>query len=441
VKTSLVHRYEPWGTARQIMSARDPELLVSGPAGTGKSRACLEKVHTMCLINPGMRALIVRKTLSSLGSTALVTFREHVAKESLQVGHVEFYGGSPQEPPQYRYTNGSVIVVGGMDKATKIMSSEYDMIYVQEAIELTENDWEALTTRLRNGKVSFQQLLADANPSTPTHWLKQRCDRGLTRILNSKHEENPTLFTREGTLTDVGRSYISKLDNLTGVRYARLRKGQWVAAEGLIYEDWDPNVHVVDKFDIPEVWPRYWSIDWGYTNPTVIQMWAEDPDGRLFLYREFYMSRRIPADHAVAVLKVVAPGGQWIEPKPTFIVTDHDQNDRIAFERGVGLSSRNAKKDVLNGIQAVQSRIRIAGDGKPRLFLVRGALVERDNNLVDAKRPICTEEELPGYVWDISEGKQPKEKPVKEDDHGCDALRYMVAEKELGPSYRFRSFS
>jgi predicted O-methyltransferase YrrM len=59
-----------------------------------------------------------------------------------------------------------MIVVVGLDKAQKVMSSEYDVIFVQEAIELTVDDWEALTTRLRNGKISFQQLLADCNPST-----------------------------------------------------------------------------------------------------------------------------------------------------------------------------------------------------------------------------------------------------------------------------------
>ena len=47
------------------------------------------------------------------------------------------------------YGTGSTITVGGMDKATRIMSSEYDACYVQGAIELIEDDWEAITTRLR----------------------------------------------------------------------------------------------------------------------------------------------------------------------------------------------------------------------------------------------------------------------------------------------------
>ncbi|SES68998.1 phage terminase large subunit [Nonomuraea wenchangensis] len=217
---ALRHHYRPRGVAAALFDCRTPEVLLSGPAGTGKSRACLEKLHLMALLNPGMRALIVRKTAVSLGSTSLVTFREHVAKESLAAGDVVWYGGSAQEAASYRYTNGSVIVVGGMDKATKIMSSEYDIAYVQEAIELTEDDWEAITTRLRNGKVSFQQLIADTNPSVPTHWLwlRARCDRGDTVVLDCRHEDNPVLFDDDGQPTPVGTDYIGKLGRLVRAR-------------------------------------------------------------------------------------------------------------------------------------------------------------------------------------------------------------------------------
>jgi phage terminase large subunit len=115
-----------------------------------------------------------------------------------------------------------------MDKSTKIMSSEYDMIYVQEATELTEEDWESLTTRLRNGIMPYQQLMADCNPSHPQHWLKLRCDRGATLLLESRHEDNPSITP----------AYIAKLDALTGVMKLRLRYGRWAAAEGMVYESW-----------------------------------------------------------------------------------------------------------------------------------------------------------------------------------------------------------
>ncbi len=438
------HRYVPRGTAAQLFECRDPEVLVAGPAGTGKSRACLEKMLLLALLNPGMRGLIVRKTLASLGTTALVTWREHVVKESLANGDVVYYGGSAQEAAQYRFKNGSVINIGGMDKSTRIMSSEYDVAYVQEATELTIDDWEAITTRLRHGVISFQQVIADCNPDTPTHWLKERADKGATTMLESRHEENPRFFTDAGELTTVGHSYIGKLDALTGVRKARLRYGQWVAAEGMIYDEWDAAIHVIDQFRIPKEWNRWWAVDFGYTNPFVCQMWAEDFDGRLYLYKEIYHTKRTVDVHARSILSAVSgpdPADPhsvrariWREPKPVGIICDHDAEGRAVLARETGIGTRKANKAVNAGIQATQQRLRKAGDGRPRIFLCRNAVVERDQELLDAKRPTSTLEEIPGYVWDRSGNKAPKETPLKDDDHGMDAMRYLVAARDIRSS-------
>jgi phage terminase large subunit len=441
--TVTTHRYRPRGTAQKLMECRAPEVLLSGPAGTGKSRACLEKLHLMALLNPGLRGLIIRKTHVSLGSTALVTFREHVAKESLAAGHVRWYGGSQSEAACFRYTNGSVINVGGMDKATRIMSSEYDVVYVQEAIELTVTDWESITTRLRNGRVSFQQLMADTNPDTGTHWLKQRADSGRTLMLECRHEDNPTIVEDDGSYTVTGAAYMAKLDALTGVRHARLRKGLWVAAEGQIFDGWDPAVHLIDPFRIPAEWTRWWAVDFGFTNPFVLQRWAQDPDGRLFLYAETYLTKRLVEDHAADVLALVTKAGRkedgnaghrvWIEPKPRAIITDHDAEGRATFEEKIGLPTVAANKKVKDGIQAVQSRLKNAGDKKPRLFILRDAITRRDPDLVSRALPTCTADEVGGYVWNAA-----KDEPVKENDHGCDAMRYLVMHVDKGQSKYLR---
>lgn len=444
--TVLTHRYRPRGAALSLLRCRDAEVLLSGPAGTGKTRACLEKLHLMALQNAGMRGLIVRKTLASLGSTALVTWREQVVPEAMQTGEVQFYGGSAEEPPQYRYANGSRIILGGLDKPTRIMSSEYDVVYVQEAIELVENDWEALITRLRHGKVSFQQLIADTNPDKPTHWLKLRCDRNQTRVFESRHEDNPLLYDEPEPgrfeLTSVGAAYMTKLDGLTGVRHQRLRRGLWVAAEGIIYEGYDPAVHLIDRFDIPAEWTRWWVVDFGFTNPFVMQWWAEDPDGRLYRYREIYHSRRLVEDHAKTILAQVKDGdGNWLEPKPRAIICDHDAEDRATLERHLGMSTAAAHKSVSDGIQAFAARLKATEDGKPRLFFLRDSLVERDQDLADAGKPTCTEEEITGYIWDIGAGKAVKEVPLKVDDHGMDTGRYVVAELDVVGAFREGSFA
>jgi PBSX family phage terminase large subunit len=440
--SALEHRYRPRGGCKALFEDRRAEVLLSGPAGTGKSRACLEKLNMFMLLNPGARGLIVRKTQVSLSSSALVTWRTFVVAEALANGTVTYYGGSAEEPPQYRYSNGSRVMIGGLDKASKVMSTEYDVIYVQEAIELTETDWESLTTRLRWGKISFQQLIADTNPDTPTHWLKQRVDRGQTVLHESRHEDNPVYFDDDGTMTPAGRDYIEgKLDRLTGVRYHRLRVGLWVAAEGVIYEGWDPALHLIDPFPIPDEWTRWWAVDFGYRNPFVCQWWAEDPDGRLYLYREIYRTGRIVEDHAKAILAAVRDRetGEWLERKPRAIICDHDSEDRATLERHLGLSTAKATKTVKDGLEAVMARMEPAGDGRPRLFIVRDAVLERDPELVEAKKPASTVEEIPGYVWAPSlDGKPQKEEPLKVDDHGCDAMRYVVAKLDLGTRPRVR---
>ncbi|WP_424891800.1 phage terminase large subunit [Streptomyces sp. XH2] len=434
-----VVRYEPRGAARELFKTRDSEVAMAGPAGTGKSLACLYRVHFAALNNPGIRCLVVRKTAVSLGSTTLVTFEKKVAAHALAAGIVRWYGGSPREAACYRYDNGSVIVVGGMDKPEKVLSAEYDLVFVDEATELTETDWETIGTRLRNGRLGWQQQIAACNPAQPTHWIKQRSDRGGMRMLHSRHHDNPAYVNADGTLTEQGRDYMGKLDALTGVRRLRYRDGIWAAAEGVIYEGWDEALHVVEPFKIPPGWTRWLVVDFGFTNPFCAQWWAEDRDGRLYMYREIYRTRRLVEDHAKDILKLVTDeDGEWTEPRPRAVICDHDAEDRATLEKHLGMSTVSAKKSVSDGIQAVQSRLKVQEDGRARLVLLRGALVERDPELDAAKKPACTEEEITGYVWAIKPGGALKEEPVKENDHGMDAMRYMIAERDLGARPRMR---
>jgi phage terminase large subunit len=411
--------YRPHGAALDLFYCRDEEIVLSGPAGTGKSRGCLEKLH-FCAENwPGMRGLIVRKTRVSLTEAALVTWEDKV----VPVGHKMLDGAQRGQRRSYRYPNGSEIVVGGLDKAGKIMSTEFDMVYVQEAIELFENDWESLTTRLRNGVMPFQQLIADTNPDAPYHWLKQRSDKGLTRMLESRHEDNPTLWDPDaGRWTDEGAIYIARLDRLTGPRLPRLRHGRWVAAEGVVYDGWDRALHLVDRFEIPKEWRRLRVVDFGYTNPFVCQWWAIDPDGRMFLYREVYRTQRLVRDHAREIVRLSE--GERIEAT----VADHDAEDRATLA-AEGVETLPAFKLISPGIQGVQTRLKAAGDGKPRLYVLRDSLVERDEELAARPgTPWCTEQEFDGYIWPKGQdGKALKEEPVDLNNHGMDGMRYIVS--------------
>lgn len=400
------HRpFEPRGGALELLYASDRSILFEGPAGTGKTRAVLEKAHLLATKFAGIRVLLCRKTRASMTESILVTFESKVLPEGSPIKD----GPERAGRKAYNYPNGSVVVVAGLDDANRIMSTEFDFIASFESTELTQDDGDKLRTRLRNAKMPLQQWVADCNPAEPTHWLNQEANAGKMRRILSRHHDNPT----------VTQDYLRALSDLTGARRARLFEGRWASQEGLVYS-FDHALHLIDRFEIPKTWRRFRVIDFGYTNPFVCQWWAEDNDGRLFMYREIYYSRRLVSEHAEQINEL-SKGEQIAET-----LSDHDAEDRATLE-ACGIYTEAAPKSVSSGIQLVQKRLQKDATGRPRLFILRDSLVERDPHLAEKKKPTSTLEEFDGYVWpDAGERKELKEAPVKVNDHGMDATRYLV---------------
>ena len=422
------------GNVAKIWDMQDEEeILLCGAAGTGKTLGILSWINETAWEHPGLRVLIVRKVRADLAQTTLVTYERDV------MGYDNPIVSSVQRESRkvYRYPNGSQIIVGGMDRPGRILSGEYDIIYVAEAVQLTQNDWETLVMRLRSGVYPYACIIGDTNPDRKDHWLKQRADIGLVKLLNTYHKDNPAYWDEEAQdWTEAGKKYVlGKLQRLTGVRAERYLHNRWVNAEGAIYEDWDEDVHLIDADELPEFKYRFCSIDFGFTNPFVCQWWGVDHDGRIYLYREIYQTRLLVEDAAELIKRLNAgvDANDWSEmdkearrkaekagEKIKFYVADHDAEDRETLRRR-GINTQSADKSVSEGLQEVMGRLRIEDDGKPRLFIVRGARVRLDQELKDAGKPTSTQEEIGGYVWN---DKKQKDEPIKADDHGMDTMRY-----------------
>lgn len=405
----LAWQPEPWRCQAKVM-------LLEGSAGGGKSRLAAEKMHAFCLKYAGAMALAVRKNRESMtNSTVLFLDRTVIAGDAR-------VRPNPSNN-RFVYANGSVLAYGGMkddQQREQIRSigldAGVDIIWMEEAHLFSEADYEELLARLRGKAAPWRQLILTTNPDSDQHWIYRRLIlRGEATVFRSSAADN----------TYNPDDYAETLDKLTGVRRARLARGQWVSAEGAVYDEYSAHVHLIDPFPVPGEWRRFVSIDFGFVNPFVAQFWAVDGDGRMYLYREVYMSQRLVEDHARELKKLA--GDERIE----FVVSDHDAEDRATLERH-WRKTIAAHKDVSPGIQAVQARLRVQRDGKPRLFLMRGALVELDTRLEDDHKPTSTAAEITAYVWQRgADGKPLKEAPVKVDDHGADAMRYAVAQLDL----------
>jgi hypothetical protein len=445
--------YKPYGALKEFFMYRGPECIASGPYDTGKTLCMMQKLNWLMWHFENSHALLVRKSYSSLLTSALVTYYNKVLpyRPGDQRCPVDIYGGGV--PQHITYPNGSRIILGGLDIPEKVLSSEYDFIAVPQAEELSLHDWEQLLGRCsgRAGNAPWHQLMGDCNPDVPGHWI---VNRDSLKVFHTRHVDNPTLFKRDrdGDLvldkagnpvtTDGGKGRIKILQSMTGLRYKRGYLGLWVGAEGQVYEGFDPSVHIVDPHDLwdggkpPDHWKMYRAIDFGYTHPFVCQWWVADEDERLYLYREMYMSKRTVRAHILGpegtANGIVSYSGS---EKYRATICDHDAEGRAELHE-YGIPTIAADKRIQIGIEKVQDRLRVREDGRPRIFFCKNSLVEVDETLRDNYQPVRTTEEFAGYVWRKLEGRKEQtskdEVPIRTADHGMDAMRYMVMHLDGG---------
>ena len=418
--TNNLYNPLPW----QIPAFKDksPVLLLTGAAGGGKSKLAAEKVNAYCWKYPGSTWLILRKAKEWASKSIVAFMWESVMGRD---GRIKFNASKGT----FVYPNGSVIYSGGMldDKQRESVRSiggagGLDGAWFEEANAFSRKDFEEILGRVRHTAASWQQIILTTNPDSPSHWInKDLIEGGNAAVYYSKADDNPNNST----------GYQARLQKMTGVMRERLVLGKWVQAEGAVYDEYDNAIHLIDPFPIPADWRRIRSIDFGYTNPFVCQWWAIDPDGRMYLYKELYVTRRLVEDLAAEIIKL--SGKDEFEAT----ISDHDAEDRATLDRH-GIYTVPATKNVLDGVNATKERMKVQEDKKPRIFIFRNSLVAQDPLLLDEGKPTSLVDELPGYSWPKSNDQRTvKDAPVKMNDHACDTMRYAVMYADSGPTWYF----
>ena len=404
--------YTPYGNVRAFMTCHDPEVVMVGPAETGKTLAALMKLHICACKYPRAQLAIIRKTQKSIYTSVLQTYQNRVINDGAPV---EVFGGS--RPEWFTYPNGAQVFIGGMDNPDKVLSSERDIIYVNQAEELMPADWETLTPRTtgRAGNMPYSQCIGDCNPAHPNHWILERANEGKLTLLETTHKDNPTLWDHaKGDWTEQGQRTLGTLGNLTGARRARLLMGQWAQEEGAVYDEFTRSVHVVQR-DVSELRSFIVAADEGYTDPMVALVLGTDNDRRVHIVEEFYRRGVVQEDFVAYCCGLADRYGE-----PRFVV-DSAAAGLIAALRVAGCRAEAADKAVLDGIQEVKARLKIQGDGRPRLTVDPGC-----------RNTIASFET---YTWDEKKTDTPKH----DNSDPMDALRYGCMALKTARTFRYAS--
>lgn len=443
--------YQPSGAALELFKSREPEVLIVGPAGTGKTRVVLEYARLCCEKYPGIRVLFVRQTKNSLAESVLVTWEERV----LGYGHPAISGDAQRNHRQfYEFPNGSHIVIGGMDKPEKTYSAEYDLVIFFEAHEGTLEAWDKLFRLNRNGVMPYQQMIADTNPSYVGHWLHEGAEEGRLETMVSVHKDNPLLWDRAaGDWTPFGADYMAKLKRISSKHIReRLLYGLWTSAEGAVIECYDPDVHIVKRANLPKLKFFAGAVDWGFSNAQVMGIGGVDALGNLYLVAEVYRSGTTTdwfADRLEELYKEHMPVQVYCDPEEPERIKRF--NDRLSpyCSREVPRICVKANNARRTGIELLldafdrsvrdhaEAALAIAEDRDPvfegkGIYIVDDALYGGvDAARKEAKKTTCTADELPRLRWaPFEEGRDALKKRDQIDprceDHGFDMLRYLA---------------
>jgi len=270
--------------------------------------------------------------------------------------------------------------------------------YGDEITLWPESFFTMLLSRLSEPGAAF---FGTTNPDSPFHWLKKNyLDRA--EELNLRHwsfglEDNPHLPAE----------YVEALKReYTGLWYKRFILGQWALAEGVVYDMFDPAQHVVTA--LPPM-RRYWvGIDYGTTNPTVFLLVGEGADDCLYVIREWRWDSAVKG-RRLTDQQLSAEYRRWIgNVTPRRIFVDPSAASFIVqlYHDGVrGITP--ADNAVIDGIQDVST---LLGAGRLRIHESCTGLIE----------------EMGTYVWDAKAQERGEDVPIKQNDHGPDALRYAV---------------
>ena len=192
--------------------------------------------------------------------------------------------------------------------------------------------------------------------------------------------------------------------------------GRFNIQEGLVYPEFDENVHVIPPFTCPKEWQDMISIDPGLHNPLSAHWFCQDFDGNIYVVAEHYMAGKDIDYHAEALHKISDKlGWQRTASGNLIALIDSAAGQRtlassksvseLFYERGIHVNMQ-VNKDLFSGIAKVKSYL----NGKNAKLYIFSCCV----NLI---------REFKGYFWGQGE------KPIKRDDHALDALRYYLMTK------------
>lgn len=357
-----------------------------GGAGSGKSFFVAQKILFKYLKFEKLKILVIRKVGRTLRDSCFSLF-----KSILSSWNLIKYCSINKTDMSIELPNGSSIIFKGIDDPEKIKSiSNITDIWIEEASELFENDFNQLDLRLRGNFYTKKQIFITFNPVSDTHWLKKLFfdfPKNDAIVVKSTYKNNAF----------IDKEYYNVLENLkyTNEEYYNIYAlGEWGSLGNIIFNNWSVEKCRYSESDFDDV---YAGADFGFNHASAAVK-VGFKDNHIYIFKEVYAKGITNGDFAELVKSILLPN--------QYIYCDCAEPDRIKefnLNSINALPSKKGKNSVKNGIDFLK---------KHKIF-------------VD---PECSNiiSELKNYQWKKDKFGNVIDEPIALNDDCIAALRYAV---------------
>lgn len=279
------------------------------------------------------------------------------------------------------------ILLRNLDDPSKYASVEFASIFVDELTKNPAETFDDLRFRMRYPGVPFPKFVAGTNPGSVGHaWVKK-----LWIAPDIKHpdpEQSMFKYIPSSVYDNkyIDLSYVDQLKSLPEQKRRAFLEGSWDIFAGQVFDEWRTVSHVVEPFEVPKHWKRYIAMDWGSNKPFAVGWFAQDEDGRSYMYRELYMNSQefeqefgkpLTAKRLARVILSINRNAKEIYE---YMVCDPSMWNKILLGEKTsitqgesyaevminqGLRMVRADNDRINGLGRFREALSIAPDGKP----------------------------------------------------------------------------
>lgn len=290
---------KPNAKQEMCLKARKKHICYGGARGGGKSWLVRTKAKLLALRYGGIKILIVRRTYPEL-------MNNHIKILKAELKDMAKYNDNDKA---LRFPNGSEINFGYCQRDADLdryQGCEYDVIFLDEATQLSEYQMKTITACLRGVNTFPKRIYYTCNPGGQGHQYIKRI------FIDRKYEmgENPSdyefiqsLVYDNVALMKAQPDYVKQLEALPPkIREAWLN-GRWDVYEGQFFEEFADRpehyidrtyTHVIKPFEIPKSWTILRGFDWGYARPFSCGWYALSHDGIMYRILEFYGCTQTP---------------------------------------------------------------------------------------------------------------------------------------------------